>query len=58
MANGAAVLHPTYLADIRHFFTDGDRACMAGQGIDLGTYEGVKSQSKNICPTGLLQQPT
>ncbi len=35
------VSNPTYMADIRHFFTPGDKKCMAGFGIDLATYHGV-----------------
>ncbi|NKB58009.1 MAG: tyrosinase family protein [Alphaproteobacteria bacterium] len=42
------VSNPTYMANIRHFFTDGDKGCMAGRGIDLGTYEGVKFNALRI----------
>ncbi len=33
---------PTYMANIRHFFTTADFQCMTPQGINLETYEGVK----------------
>lgn len=36
------VSNPTYMADIRHFFTEGDFQCMTPQGINLETYSGVK----------------
>lgn len=42
------VAHPTYMADIRHFFRATDIACMKGQGINLATYDGVKGHSAAI----------
>ncbi len=36
---------PTYMADIRHFFTDEDIDHMRFMGISLGTYEGVKKHA-------------
>jgi tyrosinase len=42
------VPHPTYMADIRHFFRPGDIACMKGQGVDLGTYNGVRANAPGI----------
>lgn len=40
--------NPTYLKDIRYFFSAGDVGCMADQQIDLATYEGVKINSQRI----------
>lgn len=39
---------PTYMGDIRKFFTDEDKSCMAGMGIDLKTYRGVKFNALRI----------
>ncbi|MGN9757277.1 tyrosinase family protein [Streptomyces sp. SD31] len=39
---------PTYLADIRFFFRPEDVAHMAAKGIELGTYDGVKSNALSI----------
>ncbi len=47
MAN-KEVSNPTYMADIRHFFTPGDKKCMGGMGIDLATYGGVKFNALRI----------
>lgn len=50
MANGAGdpVVHPTYMADIRHFFEDLDIRHMRRVGIDLATYGGVKFNALRI----------
>lgn len=42
------VEHPTYLGNIRFFFRPQDIACMKPRGIDLSTYNGVKSHATNI----------
>ncbi|HEY1426465.1 MAG TPA: tyrosinase family protein [Caulobacteraceae bacterium] len=46
--NDPVVAHPTYMADIRHFFRASDIACMRGQGVNLGTYAGVRASAANI----------
>jgi hypothetical protein len=45
---GQAVASPTYMNDIRGFFRPKDVQHMAGMGIELGTYEGVKSHAIDI----------
>jgi hypothetical protein len=47
MANGV-VANPTYMADIRFFFRAVDIQHMAGIGIDLSTYDGVKQNATTI----------
>jgi len=42
------VARPTYMADIRNFFRSQDIACMKGQGVDLGTYDGVRASAADI----------
>ncbi|WP_316528361.1 tyrosinase family protein [Kitasatospora brasiliensis] len=42
------VAAPTYLADIRFFFRPQDVEHMAAKGIDLGTYDGVKTSALSI----------
>lgn len=42
------ISNPTYMADIRHFFTPGDKSCMGGYGIDLATYDGVRINALRI----------
>lgn len=42
------VENPTYLGDIRHFFTETDIQHMAAVGIDLGTYQGVRARATSI----------
>jgi hypothetical protein len=42
------VENPTYMGDIRHFFTQDDITHMAAKGIDLGTYDGVKGHAGPI----------
>jgi len=39
---------PTYMGEIRNFFTQVDKDCMARMGIDLSTYEGVKFNALRI----------
>ncbi|WP_372742553.1 tyrosinase family protein [Neptunomonas sp.] len=39
---------PTYMKDIRHFFSVNDINHMRCKGIELGTYEGVKSNAADI----------
>ena len=46
-ANGP-VKNPTYMADIRQFFTDDDIAHMGPKGIDLSSYDGVKKNAPTI----------
>ena len=50
MANGneTPVENPTYMGHIRHFFEDRDIDCMRPRGIDLATYEGVKSNAVRV----------
>ena len=50
MANGneTPVENPTYLGHIRHFFEDRDIDHMRQFGIDLATYEGVKSNALRV----------
>ena len=50
MANGndTPVKNPTYLGHIRHFFEDRDIDCMRPRGLDLATYEGVKSNAVRV----------
>ncbi|KJK43389.1 tyrosinase family protein [Streptomyces sp. NPDC056254] len=43
-----AVAAPTYLADIRFFFRPEDVAHMAAKGIELGTYDGLKSNALSV----------
>lgn len=49
MSNGQnddpVVENPTYMGDIRHFFTDDDINHMRFMGITLGTYEGVRDHA-------------
>ncbi len=42
------VTDPTWLGNIRFFFTQGDIDCMTPRGVDLGTYDGVKDHATNI----------
>lgn len=42
------VPNPTWMSDIRTFFTSTDKRHMAGFGIDLSTYDGVRKQAINI----------
>jgi tyrosinase len=42
------VEHPTYMKDIRFYFTPRDVAHMAGLGIALGTYDDVKRRAVQI----------
>ena len=59
------VQNPTYMENIRLFFEPEDIACMRGNGIDLGTYEGVKFNALRIyfrteedtMPPPLLNRP-
>jgi hypothetical protein len=39
---------PTYMGEIRHFFTPEDQEHMAGFNIDLSTYAGVRREAINI----------
>lgn len=39
---------PTYMGDVRYFFDDVDIAHMGMLGVDLSTYEGVKSKAASI----------
>ena len=39
---------PTYMGEIRRFFTDDDKCCMKSMGIDLSTYQGVKFNALRI----------
>lgn len=45
MADDPVIENPTYMSDIRFFFTDEDVNHMRFMGIDLGTYEGVKKHA-------------
>lgn len=45
---GQVVAKPTYMADIRFFFTSTDIAHMAQKGIDLSSYDGVKKNAAAI----------
>lgn len=42
------VEHPTWTDDISKFFRPGDIGCMRAQGIDLSSYEGVRSHATDI----------
>ncbi len=42
------VTNPTWMADIRFFFTPEDIDHMGEKGIDLATYEGVKTNAVRI----------
>jgi tyrosinase len=42
------VAAPTYLADIRFFFRPDDVEHMAAKGIELGTYDGVRSNALSV----------
>lgn len=44
----AVIEHPTYMEHIRDFFEPGDIGCMRAQGVDMGTYEGVKFHALSI----------
>jgi tyrosinase len=46
--NDPLVDNPTYLGNIRYFFNDADFKCMGPRGIDLSTYDGVKTHATNI----------
>ena len=50
MANGneRPIENPTYLGHIRSFFEDRDIDHMRTRGIDLATYEGVKSNAQRV----------
>ena len=47
-STGGPVQNPTYMADIRQFFTDYDIAHMGPKGIDLSSYDGVKKNATTI----------
>jgi hypothetical protein len=54
------VANPTYMADIRTFFTTDDVTHMAGKGYDLATYDGVKNSASDIyaqTQTGMMPPP-
>ncbi|MEA2139686.1 MAG: tyrosinase [Solirubrobacteraceae bacterium] len=42
------IANPTYMADIRNFFTPDDVNHMAPKGYDLATYDGVKDNASDI----------
>ena len=44
----AVIANPTYMSDIRHFFEDVDLEHMGLLGVDLSTYDGVRSNSTRI----------
>jgi tyrosinase len=46
--NDDPVANPTYLGNISAFFTAGDIGCMSAQGIDLGSYDGVRHHATDI----------
>ena len=46
--NDDPVANPTYLGNISAFFTPGDIGCMSAQGIDLGSYDGVRHHATDI----------
>jgi hypothetical protein len=48
LGDEAVVVHPTYMADVRHFFRPVDIACMKGRSVDLGTYAGVRARAADI----------
>jgi len=48
MADNGVVANPTYMADIRFFFRAEDIQHMAGIGIDLSTYAGVKKDAVTV----------
>ena len=48
MASDPVVDNPTYLGNIRYFFTAEDIDHMQQKGIDLGSYDGVKSHAVQI----------
>jgi hypothetical protein len=52
------ITNPTYLGDIRYFFTQDDIDHMGQKGIDLSTYDGVKKNALRIYaitgPTGSM----
>lgn len=47
-SNDPVIADPTYMADIRFFFTPDDISHMAPKGYDLGTYDGVKANASDI----------
>nr|WP_315380815.1 tyrosinase family protein [uncultured Sphingomonas sp.] len=47
-ANDAPIANPTYLGNIAGFFDPGEIQCMSAQGIDLGSYEGVRRHATDI----------
>ncbi|HXC55069.1 MAG TPA: hypothetical protein VNU97_07225 [Rhizomicrobium sp.] len=42
------VAHPTWYADIRHYFTQMDIDHMGAKGVDLATCQGVVAQLRGI----------
>src|ERR671911_1532476 len=48
MASNGVVSNPTYMANIRLFFTQDDIQHMGSKGIDLSTYDGVKTNAVAI----------
>jgi hypothetical protein len=42
------VEHPTWTDDISKFFSSGEIGCMGRQGIDLSSYDGVRSHATDI----------
>lgn len=48
MASNGVVSNPTYMANIRFFFTQDDIQHMGSKGIDLSTYDGVKTNAVAI----------
>jgi len=47
-ANDQPVPNPTYNGNIKAFFKAGDIRCMRSQGIDLGSYDGVRHHATDI----------
>jgi len=46
--NDDPVSNPTWLGNISAFFTPGEIGCMSAQGIDLGSYDGVRHHATDI----------
>lgn len=42
------VASPTYLGNIKAFFSSGEIRCMSAQGIDLASYDGVRHHATDI----------
>ena len=46
--NDEVIANPTYLGEVRHFFTPEDLEHMGRLGVDLSTYEALKERATSV----------